>query len=213
MSKKNLLSESTIRKFMKFANIDGLTDNFLQEGAYIEEDEHDAVGEMAHPMEEEEGAGLDAMDDVTGDMDDMDDVAGDMDDMDDVAGDMDDMDDMGAEGGGELPPEAVTALERAVEDAVDSLLAALAPYGVQGDVEVEDDVAAELPGDEGPEDVAAAVGDEEGLDVIDDEEVVNETFNRVTRRLRAMNESRKAETKRDKLADRIASAVAKRLRK
>jgi hypothetical protein len=34
MSKKNLLSESTIRKFMKFANIDGLADSFLQEGAY-----------------------------------------------------------------------------------------------------------------------------------------------------------------------------------
>ena len=200
MSKKNLLSESTIRKFMKFANSDGLADNFLQEGAYMEEGEHDAVDEMAHPMEEEEDADLDAMDDVA-------------DDMDDVADDMDDMADMDAEGGDELPPEAVAALERAVEDAVDSLLASLAPYGVQGDVEVEDDVAAELPGDEGPEDVAVAVDDEEDLDVIDEEEVVNETLNRVTRRLRAMNESRKAEAKRDELADRIASAVAKRLRK
>jgi len=207
MSKKNLLSESTIRKFMKFANIDDLADNFLQEGTYMEEDEHDAMGE-------EEGADLGAMDDVAGDMDDvagdMDDVAGDMD---DVAGDMDDMVDMDAEGGDELPPEAVAALERAVEEAVDSLLASLAPYGVQGDVEVEDDVPADLPGDEGPEDVAVAVDDEESLDVIDEEEVVNETLNRVTRRLRAMNESRKAEARRDELADRIASAVAKRLRK
>ena len=207
MSKKNLLSESTIRKFMKFANIDSLAENFLQEGAYMEEGEHDAmeegmhdameegehdameegmhdaVDEMAHPMEEEEDADLDAMDD--------------MDDVDDVADDMD------AEGGEELPPEAVAALERAVEDAVDSLLASLAPYGVQGDVEVEDDAPVELPGDEGPED----------LDVIDEEEVVNETLNRVTRRLRAMNESRKTEAKRDELADRIASAIAKRLRK
>jgi hypothetical protein len=131
----------------------------------------------------------------------------------DAMDDMDDMADMDAEGGEELPPEAVSALERAVEDAVDSLLASLAPYGVQGDVEVEDDAAAELPGDEGPEDVAVAVDDEEDLDVIDEEEVVNETLNRVTRRLRAMNESRKAEAKRDELADRIASAVAKRLRK
>ena len=193
MSKKNLLSESTIRKFMKFANIDDLADNFLQEGTYMEEDEHDAMGE-------EEGADLGAMDDVAGDMD-------------DVAGDMDDMVDMDAEGGDELPPEAVAALERAVEEAVDSLLASLAPYGVQGDVEVEDDVPADLPGDEGPEDVAVAVDDEESLDVIDEEEVVNETLNRVTRRLRAMNESRKAEARRDELADRIASAVAKRLRK
>jgi len=189
MSKKNLLSESTIRKFMKFANIDGLADNFLQEGTYMEAEEEEM--DMEAPA------------------DDMDDVADDMDAMDD----MDDMADMDAEGGEELPPEAVSALERAVEDAVDSLLASLAPYGVQGDVEVEDDAAAELPGDEGPEDVAVAVDDEEDLDVIDEEEVVNETLNRVTRRLRAMNESRKAEAKRDELADRIASAVAKRLRK
>jgi hypothetical protein len=202
MSKKNLLSESTIRKFMKFANIDNLADNFLQEGAYMEEGEYDAVDEMAPPMEEEEDADLDAMDDVADDMDDMDDMDA-----------VDDMADMEAEAGEELPPEAVAALERAVEDAVDSLLASLAPYGVQGDVEVEDDVAAELPGDEGPEDDAVAVDDEEGLDVIDEEEIVNETLNRVTRRLRAMNESRKAEAKRDELADRIASAVAKRLRK
>ena len=190
MSKKNLLSESTIRKFMKFANIDSLADNFLQEGAYMEEGEHDAMGE-------EEDVDLGAMDDVA-------------DDMDDVADDMVDMD---AEGGDELPPEAVAVLERAVEEAVDSLLASLAPYGVQGDVEVQDDVPAVLPGDEGPEDVAMAVDDEESLDVIDEEEVVNETFNRVTRRLRAMNESRKAEARRDELAERIALAVAKRLRK
>ena len=71
MSKKNLLSESTIRKFMKLANIDNLAENFLQEGAYMEEGEHDAVDEMAHPMEEEEDADLDAMDDVADDMDDV----------------------------------------------------------------------------------------------------------------------------------------------
>ena len=181
MSKKNLLSESTIRKFMKFANIDGLADSFLREGAYMEEGEHDAmeegahdpVEEMAHPMEEGEH---DAMEEGAHD-----------------------------------------ALEKAVEAAVDSLLDTLRPFGVEGDVEVdaEDDLdmAPELAGDEGPDDAVVGVDDDEDLDIIDEEEVVNETFNRVTRRLRAMNESRKAEAQRDELADRIASAVAKRLRK
>ena len=52
MSKKNLLSESTIRKFMKFANIEALADNFLQEGTYME-----AEDEM---MQEEEEMDMEA---------------------------------------------------------------------------------------------------------------------------------------------------------
>ena len=31
MSKKTLLNESTVRKFMKFANIEGLAQNFINE--------------------------------------------------------------------------------------------------------------------------------------------------------------------------------------
>ena len=201
MSKKNLLSESTIRKFMKFANIEALADNFLQEGTYME-----AEDEM---MQEEEEMDMEAP------ADDME--APPADDMemavDDMEGEEEEMQDMEDEGGEELPPEAVAALERAVEDAVDSLLASLAPYGVQGDVEVEDGAEAELPGDEGPEDVADEEPVVDDMEMIDEEAVINETLDRVTRRLRAMNESAKADAKREALADRIAEAVAKRLRK
>lgn len=219
MSKKNLLSESTIRKFMKFANIDALADNFLKEGSYMEEGEHDTMEEMAHPMEEEED-----MDAPEADMDmDMDAPEADMDmDMDEPEDDMGDMGDMEPEGDSELPPEAVAALEQAVEAAVDSLLDALAPYGVKGDVEVEDET--ELPGDEGPVDSAVpmdAQDDEEVLDeevveeeaTLDEEAIVNETLNRVTRRLREMSAQAKQAAEQDALVERIAEAVTRRLRK
>ena len=201
MSKKNLLSESTIRKFMKFANIEALADNFLQEGTYME-----AEDEM---MQEEEEMDMEApADDMEAPpADDMEMAA------DDMEGEEEEMQDMEDEGGEELPPEAVAALERAVEDAVDSLLASLAPYGVQGDVEVEDGVEAELPGDEGPEDVADEEPVVDDMEMLDEDAIVNETLDRVTRRLRAMNESAKADAKREALVDRIAEAVAKRLRK
>ena len=199
MSKKNLLSESTIRKFMKFANIEALADNFLQEGTYMEAEED--------MMQEEEEMEAPADDMEAPPVDDMEAPA------DDMEGEEEEMQDMEDEGGEELPPEAVAALERAVEDAVDSLLASLAPYGVQGDVEVEDGVEAELPGDEGPEDVADEEPVVDDMEMLDEDAIVNETLDRVTRRLRAMNESAKADAKREALADRIAEAVAKRLRK
>ena len=39
MSKKTLLNESTVRKFMKFANIEGLAQNFINETYSMEEEE------------------------------------------------------------------------------------------------------------------------------------------------------------------------------
>ena len=38
MSKKTLLNESTVRQFMKYANLGGLTDNFINE-TYMKEEE------------------------------------------------------------------------------------------------------------------------------------------------------------------------------
>ena len=34
MSKKTLLEEATVRRFMKLANMGGMTDNFINEGGY-----------------------------------------------------------------------------------------------------------------------------------------------------------------------------------
>ena len=74
MSKKTLLEESTVRKFMKFANIGHLAENYLDEAGMYEEEEEamdfapavadeepaaeeEEVMEMAHPEGEmEEGA-------------------------------------------------------------------------------------------------------------------------------------------------------------
>ena len=39
MSKKTLLEESTVRKFMKFANIGHLAENYLDEAGMYEEEE------------------------------------------------------------------------------------------------------------------------------------------------------------------------------
>ena len=64
MSKKNLLEESTIRKFMKFANLGHLAESFVDEAMY--EDDMDAdmlppeageefAGDEEEPMEEPAG--------------------------------------------------------------------------------------------------------------------------------------------------------------
>jgi hypothetical protein len=63
MSKKNLLNESQIRKFMKYANIAPLADKFinevyhdLDEDEHMEEGRHDKMGEGRHE-DMEEGRG------------------------------------------------------------------------------------------------------------------------------------------------------------
>ena len=214
MSKKDLLSEATVRQFMKYANIEGLTDNFINEtysatmeeeevvaesdevvaeGDYgMEEDKHkDAMEEGTYGMEE--GAHEDAMEEPA----------------DEPALDDLDADDAPAEDA--LPAEAVSALEQAVEAAADAMLAALAPYGVEGEATIEDEPEMELPGDEGPE----AVEDDEipGLDVLDEEAIVNETMNRVTRRLAEMKDQQARDQKRDQMIDSLADSIMQRLQK
>ena len=58
---KSLLTESEVRKFMKFANIPHLAENFFKEGSYVEEGGmeetmHGATDEMVYE-EDEEGEG------------------------------------------------------------------------------------------------------------------------------------------------------------
>ena len=189
---------------MKYANIGHLTENFIDEGdMYEEEDELDMGPEDAPAPP----------------MDDMGDMGG--------MGDEDPIDDIGdAEPAEEqLPPEAVTALEGAVETAVDAMLSALAPYGVEGEATVTDggegeEAPVEDPmgdmGDEAPMGDMGDMGDEapaedeeevlEGVDMIDEDEVVNETLRRVSRRIKGMQ-------KRDRLAETVTNRIMKRLRK
>lgn len=255
MSKKTLLNENTVRQFMKYANLGGLSDNFINEN-YMDEDGHEPVeegmyeeqegeedveegmagktagkmaggaagaalgGSVAGPagaaigkklgsmaggalgsgvqdklgLEEEEEDGMAPMGDDMGDMgDDMGDEAP-----------MDDMDDMGADTAQELPPEAISALERAVEKAADAMLDALAPFGVEGEASVEGDEAPmDDMGDEAP------LGD---VDVIDEEEVVQETMKRVMNRLKLMKEGKQAENKKSDMINSVADAIVARLR-
>ena len=44
MSKKTLLNENTVRQFMKYANLGGLSDNFINEN-YMDEDAPEEVEE------------------------------------------------------------------------------------------------------------------------------------------------------------------------
>jgi hypothetical protein len=58
MSKKKLLEESTIRSFMKLANLQPLTNKFLKESEHLEEEEHeeeDKKEELEEEVVEENG--------------------------------------------------------------------------------------------------------------------------------------------------------------
>ena len=62
-----------------------------------------------------------------------------------------------------------------------------------------------------------AMDDEEGevldeLGMLDEEEIVNETMNRVMKRLSAMNESKKAEEKKNEIIESVADSIIARLR-
>ena len=52
MSKKPLLNESTVRQFMKFANLGGLADKFVNE-AYMQEDDMEEGRHKEGRMREE----------------------------------------------------------------------------------------------------------------------------------------------------------------
>ena len=50
------------------------------------------------------------------------------------------------------------------------------------------------------------------IDMLDEEAVVNETVNRVIKRLALMKESKKAKDKKSKMIDSVADAIVARLR-
>ena len=214
MSKKTLLNESTVRKFMKFANLGGLAENFVSEN-YAEEVVEEAAHEDEEVVEEatieeeimEEGAymedeeGLEAMDD-------------------DVPVDDAPADDLGAE------EEAMTdTSEASVEALVDALADTITQ--VTGVEVTAADAApeAELPGDEGPvddmagapmDDEAPVGGEEEVLDeeevaleevALDEEAIMAETLRRVSSRL---NEMKKKSDMIEQLADRIIGRITEK---
>ncbi len=194
MSKKTLLNEASVRKFMKFAKIERYADNFINE-TYAPMEEEEAMEERMHAegredkmeegredkmeegvhaddkMEEgmhaEEEEGMEPMDD---DM---------------PADDAPEMDDDGGAMEGTVDLDAfMDAFETALEQATG------------------EDVEVDMGDDEMAMDDAAAEEDEVAgeMEMVDDEEVLEETLRRVTRRLNRMVES---------VTDRIMARILK----
>ena len=170
MKRKNLLNENQVRKFMKLANIkEDLTDNFLTEDL----DEAEAINE------EDEMEDAEALGDMPGDEGPMDDAP-----LDDMGEDMGD--EMGDEPGISLSEPDALALVDAIVDAIGAETGIEFETSMGGDEEAPMDADADLDFDAAPEDDLDA-----DVEVMDEDEIVNETLRRVTHRLNATNERNK----------------------
>jgi len=214
MSKKTLLNESTVRKFMKFANIEGLAQNFINETYSMEEEETEEgmrlEGEHAEGRHDEgrgdvmEGEHEEGMR-LEGEHDEAMHAEG------EHEGDDADMD-MDA-GGAELnmSEDEAMALAQGLVDALTDLTGHEFTASSAGGAPDMD-----MPGDEGPEDADLDMNmgaddkdddeDEvlEGVHMVDEEEVVSETLRRVTKRIKNMSKrNRMVETVTDRIMARI----------
>ena len=180
MSKKTLLNEASVRKFMKFAKIDRYTDNF--------------INEMYAPMEEEE-AMMEQEDEAP--------------EMGEEAPEMED--DMPAEEAPEMEDEGEgEAMEGTVDleafmDAFETALEA----ATGEDVEVDMGAEAEM-GEEAPEMDDEVAGE---MEMVDDEEVLEETLRRVTRRLNRMVESKKSTARKARMVESVTDRIMARILK
>ena len=273
MSKKPFLNESTVRQFMKYANLGGLTDNFINETYIQEEDEveegrHDANEGMREEdedgMREGEGMREEEMEEGAHDPDaelselapmvaaaapvvakglatgaagavggkmmkkamgegeheveegahEMEEAAHEMEEAHEGGEDAPEDEDADPVGGDDA--ELTDRLEQAAKKAAQALLDAL---GVEGEVSVDgaaDDDMGDL-GDMGDADDMPTMDDDDAevldeIGILDEEEIVNETMSRVMKRLSAMNESKKAEDKKNEIIESVADSIIARLR-
>lgn len=194
MSKKTLLNESQVRRFMKLATIGTLSDGFvdgLSESGYFndittEQEEEDPMADM------EAGADMGAEEDPMADMGAEEELPMD----DEAALDDEALDDAAGES---LPPEVVAkvedalaqalgAMEQSLEDAIPELDLSVEqePSGDDMDVDADMDLGAEeeLPGDEGPADDEMAGLDDMEAEAAPEDELVERIVRRVAERLR-----------------------------
>lgn len=198
MSRKPLLSESQVAKWMKLANIDqNATKSFLKESktskSVLKENyamgarEDEDMGDMGEEMDmgEEEG-GMDIGDGSMGEEPSV---------VDDEEMDMD----MGGEDEGEVEFDSVEDLKTVIKDAVKTALEELGLADEMGGEEEEPEMDMEEPaeeedsmegGDEGGDEPAEPAEDEEqlaegleNLEILTDNEIINEVLKRVIRRL------------------------------
>tara|TARA_R100001463_G_scaffold120503_1_gene176559 strand:+ start:715 stop:1356 length:642 start_codon:yes stop_codon:yes gene_type:complete len=209
MSKKKLLEESTVRKFMKFANIGHLAENYLDEaGMYEEEEEIEVAGDELPPeagMEDEMGmepeAELPAEEEGAMGMDEKEQMLADV-----VAAVADTLGVEAAVEGAEAAPEGEEAMDFAPAD--EEMPAAEEEEVMEMAHELEEETMMES--DEVVEEAAEVVEEEEvveGVEVMDEETVVQETVKRVTARLKAMKEAKKKEDLVESITSRIIDAL------
>lgn len=188
MSKKNLLNEATVRKFMKLANINPLAEQFVsthlqEEDEEVELEEGDYMGK--DDMEDEPMGAEDPM----GDMGDEDEMI----DMDDEEMDMED--DMGGDAEVTLDETDVEALRDALAAAqavMDKLAGGLGGGEEMDDMEdepmdMEDDEEMVDPGEPEMEEEPAMrdMMEEEGVDIdlVDEDALVAEVLKKVVNKL------------------------------
>ncbi len=197
MSRKPLLSESQVAKWMKLANIDqNATKSFLKESktskSVLKEnymtgarEDEDMGMEDDMGMGEEEG-GMEIGDGAMGEEP-------------SVVGDEELDMDMGGEDEGEVEFDSVEDLKTVIKDAVKTALEELGLADEMGGEEEEPEMDMEEPaeeedsmegGDEGGDEPAEPAEDEEqlaegleNLEILTDNEIINEVLKRVIRRL------------------------------
>lgn len=210
MARKTLLTEAQITKFMKLANLPGLSEEKLEEMGYTAAPVPGNRDEELYEEEEEEDElerELRATEDELGDEDHVADEEADELDVDDL--DMDvDMDAAAADVDGE---ELVMSLLAKVEDWATE-------HGVEMDVEggaeeggEELEVDAEVDVEEIPmDDVDMEMGDEEVAAIEDEEEIMMmEAAKRVIEQI--MSEKTKSTLDKDTLAEQITNRIFARL--
>ena len=195
MSKKTLLNEASIRKFMKFAKIDHYTDSFINETyTPMEEGEHeDKMEEGMHADDQmEEGMHTEEEDDES--------PAPPADDA--PPADVDPMpsDDGAMEGTVDLE-SFMSAFETALEQATG------------------EDVQVDMDGMDDMDDMGAMDdmgGDEEvagEMEMVDDEEVLEETLRRVSARLNRMVETKKTSARKSRMVESVTDRIMARIQK
>ena len=179
---KSLLTESEVRKFMKFANIPHLAENFFKEGSYMEEEglgmEEEGVGMEEEAAEEEEAVEEPVAEEPPADMD-----------MGDEAGDLE------------------AKAQKVLSDLADLLSQAGIPVNVEGDMgdKVEEPPADMDMGDEVEELEEMGAYDEEALA----ESVLKRVMARVKGLNEAKERKAKLAKRVDEVTDRIMKRITR----
>ena len=202
MSRKPLLSESQVAKWMKLANIDqNATKNFLKESKSTSKKSlNENYGMDPMGAREDEDMGMEDMDMGGEEEGGMDIGDGAMGEEPSVVGDEElDMDMEAGGDEGEVEFDSVDDLKTVIKDAVKSALEELGLADEMGGEEEEPEMDMEEPaeeedsmegGDEGGDEPAEPAEDEEqlaeglgDLEILTDNEIINEVLKRVIRRL------------------------------